>query len=246
MPNNESPSPESGAFHTTRWTLVLEARGDAPEARAALGELCEAYWMPVFRFLCKEGRSEDEGRDLAQEFFARLLAGSGVDGVDPAKGRFRSYLLGALKHFLAEQRRNAGRQKRGGGAVVESIDAGGTETSPGMPIADPAGQVSDTFFDRVWALAVMDRALVAVRESFEASAKSKQFAVLKPWLIGESEKLSQAEAAAELGVSTGAIKVAIHRLRKAFREAVQDEIMQTVDEPGDVAEEIRYLIEVLS
>ena len=117
--------------------MVMSARGDAPEARAALGELCEAYWMPVFRFLRREGRSEDGSRELAQEFFTRILSVGGIDGVDPAKGRFRSYLLGALKHFLADRKRSERRQRRGGGARVESIDAGGTDTSPGMQLPDP-------------------------------------------------------------------------------------------------------------
>lgn len=235
-----------GAFHTTRWTLVSRARGETPEARAALGDLCEAYRTPVFRFLKREGRGDDESHELTQAFFARLLAGSGVDQADPAKGRFRSYLLGALKHFLAERRRDEGRQKRGGGAQVQSIESGGTETSPGLPIPDPSSQVSDAFFDRAWALAVMDRALAAVEASFEQTGKATQFDVLKPWLIGDTENLSQADAAAELGTSTGAVKVAIHRLRKEFRNAVKGEIEQTVADPADTAGEIRYLIEVLS
>ena len=234
------------AFHTTRWTLVSRARGDAPEARAALGDLCEAYWTPVFRFLKREGRSDDESQELAQAFFARLLGGSGVDQADPGKGRFRSYLLGALKHFLAERRRNEERQKRGGGVRVESIESGGTETSPGLPIPDPSGPISDAFFDRAWALEVMDRALAVVEASFEQSGKATQFEVLKPWLIGDTENLSQADAASELETSTGAVKVAIHRLRKEFRHAVKGEIEQTVADPADTAEEIRYLIEVLS
>ena len=242
--SDSDPFPQ--AFHTTRWTLVSRARGDAPEARAALGDLCEAYWEPVYRFLVREGRSEDESRELAQAFFARLLAGSGVDQADPGKGRFRSYLLGALKHFLAERRRNEGRQKRGGGVAVESIESGGTETSPGLPIPDPSGPVSDAFFDRAWALAVMDRALAVVEASFEQSDKATQFAGLKPWLIGDTESLSQADAAAALGMTTGAVKVAIHRLRKEFRNAVKSEIGQTVVDPADTDGEIRYLIEVLS
>lgn len=244
MSREKDTLPDS--FRTTRWTLVMRARGDAPEARVALGELCEAYWTPVFRFLCREGRSEDDSRELAQAFFAHLLKGSGVNRVDPAKGRFRSYLLGALKHFLGEKRRNEGRQKRGGDAVIESIEAGGTDTSPGMPIPDPAGPLSDGIFDREWALAIMDRGLSTVQSDFEQAGKAKQFEVLKPWLIGDTENLSQADAAEELGLSTGAIKVAIHRLRKNFGEAVRAEIAQTVDDPEDIAEELRYLIEVLS
>ena len=123
--NTGSPSPEN--FCTTRWTLVLRSRGDAVESRAALGELCEAYWTPVFRFLRREGRDDDESRELTQEFFARLLAGGSLEKADPEKGRFRSYLLGALKHFLTDRRRSENREKRGGGAVIESIESVGTD-----------------------------------------------------------------------------------------------------------------------
>lgn len=238
---------EAAAFSTTRWTLVIQARGDAPEAKAALAQLCEAYWSPVFRFLRREGRGEDESRELAQEFFARLLsAGSGVDRADPEKGRFRSYLLGALKHFLAEQRRNSLRWKRGGGALIQSIDSGGTDTSPGLPIPDPAGNVPDACFDREWALAVMDRGLETVRQSFAKAGKERQFETLKPWLAGDTENLSQPEAATALGMTIGAVKVSIHRLRKQFAEAVRLEISQTVNTPAEVSEELRYLIEALS
>jgi RNA polymerase sigma-70 factor (ECF subfamily) len=247
---NESEQPpapkDPAAFHTTRWTVVLQARGNAPEAQAALGELCEAYWMPVFRFLRREGRSEDDSQELAQEFFTRLLSAGSIGQVDPEKGRFRSYLLGALKHFLAERKRNEGRRKRGGDVVIQSIESGGSDTSPGVPIPDPAGPVSDAWFDREWALAVMDRGLAAVQAAFEQSGKGHQFEVLKPWLIGDTENLSQADAAAALGMTTGAVKVAIHRLRKSFRHAVQAEIAQTVTDPDEVAEELRYLINVLS
>jgi RNA polymerase sigma-70 factor (ECF subfamily) len=236
----------SGVFRTTRWTVVVRARGDDPDSRAALGELCEAYWTPVFRFLRREGRCEDDSQELTQEFFARLLSGGGIGQVDPDKGRFRSYLLGALKHFLAERRRREGRQKRGGDAVIVSIESGGTDTSPGIPISDPAATVPDAWFDRDWALAVMDRGLAAVQAAFEESGKGKQFEVLKPWLIGDTENLSQADAATELGMTTAAVKVAIHRLRKSFRDTVEAEIGQTVTDPDEIAEELRYLIEVLS
>lgn len=176
--NADSPLPEN--FCTTRWTLVLRSRGDAVESRAALGELCETYWTPVFRFLRREGRGEDESRELTQEFFARLLAGGSLEKAEPEKGRFRSYLLGALKHFLADRRRSEGREKRGGGAVIESIEAAGTETSPGLQIPDPIGTIPDAYFDREWALSVMDRALKAVQATFAESGKGKQFEILKP------------------------------------------------------------------
>ena len=233
-------------FHSTRWTLVLRSRGDAPEARTALGELCEVYWAPVFRFLRSEGRTDDDSRELAQEFIARLLARGGFDGADPAKGRFRSYLLGALKHFLAERRRNEGREKRGGGAVLESLDAATHDTAPGLQIADTSAAMSDKHFDREWAFAVMDRSLKAVQADFEKAGKSAHFEALKPWLVGDTDQLSQADAASQLGVTTGAVKVMIHRLRKTFRAAVEAEIAQTVPATEDIDEELRYLIEVLS
>ena len=232
-------------FLTTRWTLVMRARGEAPEARAALSDLCGAYWMPVYRFLRREGRDDDQSRELTQEFFSRLLAGSTLEKADPGKGRFRSYLLGALKHFLSDHRRSEGRQKRGGDAVIESIEAGGTATSPGMQVADPAAEVSDTWFDRHWALAVMERGLDSVRESFQQAGKGKQFEVLKPWLIGDVEGLSQAAAAAKLEMSPGAVKVAVHRMRQKFGEAIRREIAETVDTEDEIAGELRYLIEAL-
>jgi DNA-directed RNA polymerase specialized sigma24 family protein len=235
----------SPVFFTTRWTLVSRARGETPEARAALGDLCEAYWNPVFRFLRREGRGEDASRELTQAFFAKVLAGDGIGKVDPAKGRFRSYLLGALKNFLANHRRDANREKRGGGAVVESIDTGGSETSPGLQVADPGSDPDDAWFDRHWALAVMERGLDRVRESFEQSGKTGQFNVLKPWLMGDPEDLTQADAAEQLGMTRAAVKVAVHRLRQKFGEAIRSEIAETVDRAEDVAEELRYLIEVL-
>ncbi len=226
--------------------MVMGARGDSPEARAALSDLCAAYWQPVYHFLRREGRNEDDSRELAQAFFARLLERGGVDQADPAKGRFRSYLLGALKHFLIEQRRNEGRQKRGGGVTIESIESAGTDTSPGLQIAAPAAAVPDACFDREWALAVMDRSLQTVQANFAKAGKGKQFDILKPWLIGETENLSQSAAAAALGTTIGAVKVMIHRLRKDFRDATHAEIAQTVPRTEDIADEIRYLIEVLS
>ncbi|MFK7852128.1 MAG: RNA polymerase sigma factor [Akkermansiaceae bacterium] len=242
----DSSGSGAAAFFTTRWTMVMRASGDAPEAKAALGELCETYWTPVFNFLRREGRNDDQSRELTQEFVSRLLSGSGMNEADPAKGRFRSYLLGALKHFLSEKKRNEGRLKRGGDAVVESMDSLETDTSPGWQIPDPDGGVADSYFDRQWALAIMDRSLKAVQTTFVRTGKEAQFDVLKAWLIGETGNLSQTEAAASLGMTTGALKVAIHRLRVSFKEAVQAEIAQTVQDPHEAAEELRYLIEVLA
>ena len=238
-------SPQPGAFAATRWTLVLRARGESPEARAALGELCEAYWAPVFRFLRHEGRDEDTARELTQEFFARLLARRGFDTAEPGRGRFRSFLLGAVKHFLADVRDHERRLKRGGGQTPEPL-INETDTSPGLQIADPSAAVPDAVFDRQWALALMDRALRAVADEFKSAGKQDQFDALKPWLVGETAALSQGDAARQLGLNEGAVKVAVHRLRKQFREIVRAEIGQTVEGAAQVDEELRYLVEVLS
>jgi RNA polymerase sigma factor (sigma-70 family) len=241
-PNQAGAQP---LFVTTRWTLVMRARGEAPEARAALGELCEAYWTPVYRFLRREGRSEDEARETIQEFFTELLSRGNIDHADPEQGRFRSYFLGALKHFLSDRRRREGRQKRGGGALVQSFDAG-TDTSPGLQIPDPAAGSPDSYFDHQWALAVMERGLNRLESTFVEAKKKLQFDTLKPWLNGDGTNLSQSEAAAQLGMTAGAVKVAVHRLRQSFRDIIRDEIAQTVHDPGEITEELRYLIEVLS
>lgn len=246
MSSTDETQAASPVFNTTRWTLVNRAGQDSNEGQAALGELCEAYWTPVFKFLLRDGRNEDDSRELAQDFFARMLERGSVQGADQEKGRFRSYLLGALKHFLAERRRNENRQKRGGGAPIESIESGGSETSPGLAIPDENAALHDSYFDREWALNVLDRGLKTVQATFVKNGKGQQFEALKPWLMGELENQSQADVANKLGMKTGAVKVAIHRLRAAFRKAVEGEISQTIDDPEEVATELRHLIEALS
>lgn len=237
----------AGRFAPTRWTQVLRARGESAEAQAALSELCAAYWQPVFAFMRRDGRNEDAARDLTQEFFRRLLARHGLDTVEPRRGRFRSFLLGAVKHFLEDERDRVRAAKRGGGQVIVSIEAGaGTGTAAELQIPDPAGQLADTVFDREWAQTLVARALDSLASECLAAGKAEQFEALKPWLLGQVDSLSQADAARQLGLTEGAVKVAIHRLRKRFRELVKEEISQTVPEPGQVQEELRYLVEVLA
>lgn len=243
---NPVPANPHSPFAPTRWTLILRARGETPEARAALGELCEAYYQPVLRFLRREGRDEDSARELTQEFFARVLASGAFEAADPGRGRFRSYLLGALKHFLADHRKHERRLKRGGGASTESIDAADAEDSGPLEIEDPSGPAPESFFDREWALAVMSRALASLQEEFAGAEKAGQFDTLKPWLMGEAPSLSQADAAKELKVTEGAVKVMVHRLRKRFRDVVREEIAQTLRDPSLVDEELRHLIEALA
>ena len=240
-----SNTPRTSPFAPTRWTLVLRARGETPEARAALSELCGAYYQPVLRFLRREGRDEDAARELTQEFFARILQRGDLGAADPERGRFRSYLLGAVKHFLSDQREHARREKRGGGITPESLDSG-TDTSPGFDAADPAAHPADEWFDREWALNVMARALELLAGEFQQAGRTEQFEALKPWLAGEAPSLSQAEAASRIGLSEGAVKVAIHRLRKRFRELVKLEISKTLPNPSDVEDELRHLIAALT
>ena len=225
---------------------MRQARGDAPEAKAALSDLCEAYYTPVLRFLQREGKSKDEAEEFTQAFFARILSQNSLQHADPQKGRFRSYLLGALKNFLGEFLRNQSRQKRGGDVIHESLDEPESDSSPGLQLPDPESSIPDSYFDREWALALMDRGLKSVEAKFSKSGKEQHFEVLKPWLMGDASTLSQADAAASLNLTPGAIKVSIHRLRKDFADAIRNEVAQTVDSPEEISEELRYLIEVFS
>jgi DNA-directed RNA polymerase specialized sigma24 family protein len=227
------------AFHPTRWTLVLRSHGEGNEARAALSELCEAYYEPVVAFLRRDGRGDDAAREKSHAFFARVLAG-GLGAPDPSRGRFRSYLLGALKHFLINQRDAELTAKRGGGAEHVSLTEE-TDTSPGLPVAAVS---DDTLaFDRAWALALIGRALDLLEK--EHAEKAELFRTLKPWLDGGAE-IPQAEAARTLGMSENAVKVAIHRLRTRLRELIRAEVAATVNDPADVADELRHLIAVAS
>jgi len=242
-----SDAPPTAPFAPTRWTLVLRARGESAEGKAALSELCEAYYLPVLRFLRREGREEDAARDVTHDFFARVLAGGGFDGANPERGRFRSYLLGALRHFLADRHDHAGRLKRGNGVVPDSLDAPvGTDTSPGFQVADPAATARDALFDREWALTVMHRALATLQKEFADDGKQEEFETLKPWLMGDTATGLQADAARRLALTEGAVKVTIHRLRKRFRAVVRAEISQTLRDPALVDEELRHLIEALA
>ena len=227
-------------FVATRWTVVAKAKGGDTAAKTALSELCAAYYAPVNTFLRAEGRTEDAARELAHEFFARVLAGGALGGADAARGRFRSYLLGALKHFLADSRAHANREKRGGGIAPEPLDTG---TSAGLPL--PSARDDDRIFDRQWALTLIARALEIVATELRDAGKGKHFDALKPWLTGENPALSQATTAQQLGMNEGAVKVAIHRLRQRFREAVKAEIAQTVPDAADVDDELRHLLAVL-
>lgn len=222
------------AFAPTRWTLVAQAQGREPAALAALSELCAAYYAPVVAFLRVRLGDEDQAREMTHEFFARVLAGGALNGADRARGRFRSYLLGAVKHFLADVHDRARAEKRGAGVAPALLD------EAAHPLVE-----DERVFDRQWALTVIARALETTEAELRDAGKAEQFAMLKPWIIGSGEIPAQASAAAQLGLSQGALKVAVYRLRQRFREAIKAEIAQTVPESSDIEDELRHLLAVL-
>ncbi|MBN8418015.1 MAG: sigma-70 family RNA polymerase sigma factor [Verrucomicrobia bacterium] len=235
----------TSSFHDTRWTLVSRSRGEDAHAKVALSELCEAYYAPVMAFLRRDGRAEDVARDLAHDFFAKLLAGGTIDGADPLRGKFRSYLLMVLKRFAANQRIHDQAAKRGGGQIHAVIDGESDTTGAGLQIADTRTEAPDAAFDRQWALTLLARALARLESEMRDEGKSEHFEVLKPWLTAEADATPQSAVATKLGMSIDAIKVAVHRLRKRFREAVRAEIAQTVSDADTVREEMDSLMAAL-
>jgi RNA polymerase sigma-70 factor (ECF subfamily) len=245
IPGDPSDAQGPEEFSATRWTLVQAARGDSTRARDALGELCTAYYAPVVAFLRRDGRPVDEARELAHGFFARVLEGGSFDAADRSRGKFRSYLLGALKHHLQQERRKHQSARRGGGIEHVAL-LPPTDTSAGCEVADPRNPAFDREFDRQWALAVLDRAMKQLAAEFERVGKRPHFDQLRPWLGGEVAGESQAEVAQRLGISAGAAKVAIHRLRQRFRTLVKEEIAQTVGGgEQEVREELNHLLTVV-
>ena len=231
-------------FQTTRWTLVRQARGQNPEGQQALSDLCAAYYAPVVAFLRRENRDGDEAREQAHEFFQTLLEKPSLEGAAEVQGRFRSYLLGALKHFQSKRREYLGRQKRGGDVISIPLEVG-TETSPGLILPDHHELSPDAFFDRRWALAVLERAFTTLSQEHQAAGKADEFERLKPWLTGDASHGDQVAAARAIGASEGALKVAVYRLRRRFRELVKAEVIQTVASPEGAGEEMRHLFAAL-
>ncbi|HEY2574478.1 MAG TPA: sigma-70 family RNA polymerase sigma factor [Verrucomicrobiaceae bacterium] len=225
---------------STRWTMVLHANASSLEGRAALSDLCEAYYQPVFVFLRRMGFDADAARDHAHSFFAHLLQ-RGFHGPDPARGRFRNYLLAAVKYFVGDLMDRARRVKRGGGAAHEVIDHG-LDDSPSLAIVDSAATPAHVEFDREWAVTVMNRAVEALAAEHDGQ-RSAQFELLRPWLMGDGVS-SHAQTAQALGMSEGAVKVAVHRLRQRFRELLRQEIAQTLGNESDVEDELRYLCSI--
>jgi RNA polymerase sigma-70 factor (ECF subfamily) len=244
---NDSVPAAGAAFALTHWSVVLTAGGnesDSVRVRDALEKLCRAYWFPIYAFVRRCGHSPHDAQDLTQEFFARLLGKNYLAGVDRARGRFRSFLLGAVKHFLANEWDKARAQKRGGGKSPVPIDFSSAETSFGV---EPADQwTAEKIFDRRWALALLEQVLRRLREEHVRDGKEKLFEQLKPTLTEASRSISYAEIATRLGSSEGAVKVAVHRLRQRYRELLRAEIAETVASAADVEDEIRNLFAALA
>lgn len=236
-PTSDALPPDARDFHTTHWSTVLRAGGDSPGAHESLGKLCGAYWYPLYVFVRRQGMSEHDAQDLTQEFFARLLAKNWLGGVDRGRGRFRAWLLAALKHFLANEWDRAGALKRGGGVAVISFDALTAGQRYALEPADPAS--AEKLFDRCWALELLDRVLARLRGEFEAAGKARIFEELKAGIIGDSAPY--AELAARLGASESAVKAAAHRLRLRYRELLRAEIAETVALSGEIDDELDQL-----
>lgn len=232
-------------FLTTRWTLVRRAKEDSTEGRRALSDLCRVYYEPVVTFLRYElrDRTGDTAREFAHDFFAQLLSGNCTFNAVQERGRFRSYLLGAVKHYLSHRREAAGRLKRGGGAEMVPID--GDESSLAEVIPDTSTPTPEESFDRQWALAVVARAFENLRRECEEEGRAGFFERAKPWLAGGAAHGDQAALAEACGLNPNALKVAIHRLKKRYRELIREEIAGTLDDPGLVDSEMRALFAAL-
>jgi RNA polymerase sigma-70 factor (ECF subfamily) len=244
---NTTDAPEADAlpvagepFCTTRWTVVLAARGNSPGARAALSALCEAYYEPVLVYLRRALGDSTSARDAAHEFFADLLQGERLDAATPERGKFRAYLSGALKHFLANRRAYERRHRRAGDQQTLPLHPSIDDTPDFDPAAD-ANSSPDVVFDRAWATTLLARALATLRAECEAEGKGAQFERLKPWLTGEAAHGEQVQMAQDLALEPNTFKSNVHRLKRRFRQLVKTEIASTLDPSADVAEEMRAL-----
>lgn len=232
------------AFETTDWTLIRTASaGEERDAQAALARLCKAYWFPLYAFVRHQGYSPDDASDLVQGFFALLLEKHYLQDVDPEAGRFRTFLLSSLKHFLSNERAKNRALKRGGGFQLLSLDSAEAERRWAY---EPAGEETpEDVFERRWARTVVDHALDRLRIERAAVGKAEEFDRLTPYLTGEEPHPPYREVAEELGTSVGALRVAVHRLRNQFGDLLRHEIRQTVTRPAEVDDEIRHLLSAL-
>jgi RNA polymerase sigma factor (sigma-70 family) len=244
-------SPGSGSFGTaqfgqTHWSVVLSAAGKRNPSQAAesLEKLCSLYWRPLYAYIRRQGESPHDAQDLTQEFFFRLLKKDYLNAVDQSKGRFRSFLLAALKHFLSNERDRARAKKRGGGQSPLPLDFIGEETHLGF---QPTENVTpETLFERRWATSLLEQALARLRQDYASQGKEHIFEQLKTTLTEGRSSVAYSALAASLNMSEAAVKMAAHRLRQRYREVLRAEIAQTVATTGEVEDELRHVMGVFA
>jgi len=239
------PTPDGAAprdyFATTHWTAVLAAgRRKSPQADQALEGLCRTYWYPLYAYVRRQGHAHEDAEDLAQAFFARLLEKNYLEGLSSEKGKFRAFLLASLKHFLANEWDKSQRQKRGGGITPISLDWQDADTRYQI---EPADRLSpDRLYDRAGAVTVLERVITRLANECATDGKTGLFNQLRPFLMADLEAIPYAQAAAALAMTESAVRVAVHRLRRRYRELLREEISQTLSDPAQAAEEIKTLL----
>jgi RNA polymerase sigma-70 factor (ECF subfamily) len=244
VPRRDTTLALRGGFATTQWSVVLAARAEDPAlAQEALAELCTTYWPPLYAYARKLGRSAGDAEDVTQAFFVSLLEREALQEVDRGKGRFRSFLIASFRHFLANERDRAQAQKRGGGRAAVSIDAALVESRCSLSLTDT--RTPEELYDRMWAITLLEHVMRRLEEEHARSAKRATFDLLKVYLTGDAAS-GYAEVAAATGMSVGAVKVAVHRLRRRYRELLWDEAAQTVDDPEAIKDEVRELMAALA
>jgi RNA polymerase sigma factor (sigma-70 family) len=243
--SSESSTAPGDVFATTHWTVVLAAgRRHTPQSDRALEELCRTYWFPLYAYVRRRGHAKADAEDLTQAFFARFLEKNYLAGLSAERGRFRAFLLAALKHFLANEWDRSRAQKRGGGGLPLSLDWRTADTQ--FQVAATGGPGPEQAFDREWALALLAKVIERLRDECAAEGRAKQFEQLKVCLTSGPGEVPHAEAAQALGLGEAAVRVAVHRLRKRYRQLLRDEIARTLADPAQVDEEMRTLFGAFS
>jgi RNA polymerase sigma factor (sigma-70 family) len=232
-------------FDTTHWTVVIAAgRGSSREAEVALEELCRTYWFPLYVYVRRQTPTREDAEDLTQAFFARFLEKNYLEKLSSQKGKFRAFLLASLKHFLANEWDRASRQKRGGGVMPLSLD---WQSADARYQTEPVDNLSpDKLYDRAWAITLLQKVLARLREENATPDKLRLFEQLKAFLMVGTSAIPYGEAAARLNLTEGAARVAVHRLRRRYRELLREEISQTLSDTADIAEEMRTLFSAFS
>ena len=231
------------AFTTTHWSVVLEAQGESPVAHEALENLCRTYWRPIYAFIRRDGVRPEEAKDITQGFFALILERKDFQSVRQEKGRLRSFLLASLKHFMANERRDAATIKRGGGQALIPLEGIESYDSSEFDRSDVLGP--DLLYDRRWAFTVLDRVFARLREESQRSLNPPLLQKLNTLLSDEPERPSQADIAREFGMTENAVKQAFHRFRQRYRQLLREEVAHTVGTPAEIEDELRHLITAL-